>query len=235
MTRVTSPTRIRVSGGRPSLDTHGGSKRLPRAAPSAIRANTGGEGVVAWNSPLAMGPVQRRIEAAASSFRALAELGAPLGVSVLIENHGRTIGKRRTQRWRCSIERTTLGLARCPTSATLPKARTNTRRSKPCCRLPRGVSAKTFDFDADGRESTIDYDRMMDLVARSGYDGYVGIEYEGPSDDEQAGIAMSLALLERYVPRAPLEHKSQVNDRGRASKHGISTSSAALTRRRCAM
>ena len=49
------------------------------------------------------------------------------------------------------------------------------------------MSAKTFDFDEAGWETTIEYPRMMDLVRESGYSGYLGIEYEGTRLPEAEG------------------------------------------------
>ena len=39
------------------------------------------------------------------------------------------------------------------------------------------VSAKSYHFDENGDETSIDYIQMMDIVKRAGYKGYVGIEY----------------------------------------------------------
>ncbi len=61
----------------------------------------------------------------------------------------------------------------------------------------RGVSAKSYDFDGNGNETTIDYERMLQIVVVSGYRGYVGIEYEGKLLSEYEGIIKTKALLER--------------------------------------
>jgi len=61
----------------------------------------------------------------------------------------------------------------------------------------RGVSAKSYDFDGNGNETTIDYERMLRIVVVSGYRGYVGIEYEGKLLSEYEGIIKTKALLER--------------------------------------
>jgi sugar phosphate isomerase/epimerase len=58
-----------------------------------------------------------------------------------------------------------------------------------------GVSAKTFDFDAQGNETTIDYYRMLKIVKEAGYTGHIGIEYEGERLTEEQGIAATRALL----------------------------------------
>ena len=64
-------------------------------------------------------------------------------------------------------------------------------------RWAKAVSAKCYDFDADGNETTIDFPRMMQIVRDAGYDGYVGIEYEGTRLSEREGIAACKRLLER--------------------------------------
>ena len=61
----------------------------------------------------------------------------------------------------------------------------------------KGVSAKTFDFDAQGNDTLIDYARMMKIVKDSGFKGIAGIEYEGETTEEYEGIRKTKALLER--------------------------------------
>lgn len=60
-----------------------------------------------------------------------------------------------------------------------------------------GVSAKSYAFDEEGYETTIDYPRMMQIVVDAGYDGYVGIEYEGDQLSEVEGIKATKKLLDR--------------------------------------
>ena len=61
------------------------------------------------------------------------------------------------------------------------------------------VSAKSYDFDDEGYETSIDYKRMMEIVKRSGYQGYVGIEYEGNRLGEDDGIIATKKLLEKFI------------------------------------
>jgi sugar phosphate isomerase/epimerase len=63
----------------------------------------------------------------------------------------------------------------------------------------KGVSFKCWDFTPDGRESTIDMDRMMKIVADAGYQNWVGIEYEGNRLTEFEGIQGGKRCLERYL------------------------------------
>lgn len=58
-----------------------------------------------------------------------------------------------------------------------------------------GVSAKAYNFDEDGEETKIDFTRMLQLVKDAGYDGYVGIEYEGSNLEPEEGIMRTKELL----------------------------------------
>ena len=57
------------------------------------------------------------------------------------------------------------------------------------------VSAKSNDFDTKGDEKTIDYKRMLEIVNRFGYTGYIGVEYEGSRLSEIDGIKATKDLL----------------------------------------
>ena len=63
----------------------------------------------------------------------------------------------------------------------------------------KGVSAKTNNFDDQGRCVETDYDKMMKIVKDSGFKGIVGIEYEGEKLSEEDGILKTKQLLERYL------------------------------------
>lgn len=59
----------------------------------------------------------------------------------------------------------------------------------------KAVSAKSYDFDSDGNETTIDYQRMLQIVKDAGYTGYIGVEYEGNRLSEEEGIIATRDLL----------------------------------------
>jgi sugar phosphate isomerase/epimerase len=63
----------------------------------------------------------------------------------------------------------------------------------------KGVSAKTFDFDAHGNETSMDYLRLLHIVKNHGYKGYIGIEYEGSGLSEEQGILATRELLMRVA------------------------------------
>lgn len=61
----------------------------------------------------------------------------------------------------------------------------------------KGLSAKSYNFNAKGEETLIDYHKMLGLAKKAGYDGYIGIEYEGEKLSEPEGIRATKALLEK--------------------------------------
>lgn len=61
----------------------------------------------------------------------------------------------------------------------------------------KAVSAKAHDFDEKGNEKHTDFLRMMGIVRSFGYEGYVGIEYEGNEMAPDQGIIATKNLLEK--------------------------------------
>ncbi len=145
------------------------------------------------------GSYTEQIKLAADGLRQLSEYAAPHGIGVIVENHG---GLSSNGAWLAVvIER--VGMVNCGTLPDFGNFRISDgnmfdRYHGVQALMPyaKAVSAKTYDFDNDGNETTIDYRQMMKIVTAAGYNGYVGIEYEGNRLDEYAGIKASKKLLE---------------------------------------
>jgi sugar phosphate isomerase/epimerase len=60
----------------------------------------------------------------------------------------------------------------------------------------KGVSAKSYDFDSSGKETKLDFARILKIVTDAGYHCFVGIEYEGGGLSEPEGIRATKKLLE---------------------------------------
>lgn len=75
----------------------------------------------------------------------------------------------------------------------------------------KGVSAKSYDFDDEGNETTLDYPRFMNIVKNAGYTGYVGVEFEGNNVSEEKGIELTRDLLIRIGK--DLSQNGQFNQR----------------------
>lgn len=59
----------------------------------------------------------------------------------------------------------------------------------------KAVSAKSYAFDKNGDETTIDYLKVMKMVKEVGYTGFVGVEFEGDGVSEDKGIELTRDLL----------------------------------------
>jgi sugar phosphate isomerase/epimerase len=59
----------------------------------------------------------------------------------------------------------------------------------------KAVSAKSYDFDANGNETTIDFMKVIKMVKDVGYTGFIGVEYEGKRLSEDEGIKATRDLL----------------------------------------
>lgn len=136
---------------------------------------------------------------AADGLSRLTEYAETSGLNVLVENRG---GYSSDGAWLASVMRA-VDHPRCGTlpdfgNFDLGDGRTYDPYRGVAELMPwaKAVSAKSYSFDVDGRETTIDYDRMIDIVLDSGYRGYIGIEYEGGDLPEFEGIEATRDLLE---------------------------------------
>lgn len=146
------------------------------------------------------GTYEEQQRLAADGLRKLTELGAQRDLNVIVENHG---GLSSNGEWLSGVMR----LVDHPNCGTLPDfGNFNISRDERYDRykgiaemmpFAKAVSAKSHDFDEDGNETGTDFRRMMRIVVDAGYDGYVGVEYEGTRLPEAAGIVATRDLLLR--------------------------------------
>lgn len=62
----------------------------------------------------------------------------------------------------------------------------------------KAVSAKSYDFNNKGEETTIDFKRIMNIIKEFKYEGFLGIEYEGNILSEIEGIELTKKLIQKY-------------------------------------
>ena len=62
----------------------------------------------------------------------------------------------------------------------------------------KAVSAKSYDFDEFGNETTIDFKKMMYIIKEFNYRGFLGIEYEGNLLSELKGIELTKNLIQKH-------------------------------------
>jgi sugar phosphate isomerase/epimerase len=85
----------------------------------------------------------------------------------------------------------------CPDIGNLPQAR-RYQAWQELVPYAAHAHAKSFHFDDQGEETTLDYSRMMSILRASGFHGYLSVEFEGDGD-EAIGVQKSLALIRRYI------------------------------------
>lgn len=142
------------------------------------------------------------------SLKALSDYGAPKNINIIVENHG---GLSSNGELLARVMKE-VGMDNC---GTLPdfgnfclKREGGARWGAPCVDeydmykglselmpFAKGVSAKSYAFDENGDETKIDYYRMMQIVKDSGFQGYVGIEFEGDVEDPIHGILATKDLV----------------------------------------
>ncbi|SKB53172.1 Tat (twin-arginine translocation) pathway signal sequence [Sphingobacterium nematocida] len=130
------------------------------------------------------------------SLSTLADYGKKAKINVVVENHG---GVSSLGDWLSDVLKT-VGKKNCGALPDFGNFYEYDRYQGVIDLMPyaKGVSAKSHDFDDNGNEKGIDYAKMMDIVKKAGYKGYVGIEYEGSRLNEIDGIIATKALLERF-------------------------------------
>ena len=68
-----------------------------------------------------------------------------------------------------------------------------------CARYARATHLKTYAFDAEGDETTVDIPRVMRILQEAGYQGSWGIESVPRQGDEYEAAKKSIALVRRVL------------------------------------
>lgn len=146
------------------------------------------------------GSYDEQVKLAADGLRSLSEFAAQHGLNVIVENHG---GLSSNGAWLAKVIQK-VDLDNCGTlpdfgNFNLGGGKTYDRYQGVTELMPfaKAVSAKSHKFDDEGNETGTDYLKMMKIVLDAGYNGYVGIEWEGGGISEFEGVRKTKALLER--------------------------------------
>jgi sugar phosphate isomerase/epimerase len=140
------------------------------------------------------GSPREQAKLVSDGLRRVAEFAAPIGLNVIVENHG---GLSSNGEWLAGVMKL-VSLKNCGTLPDFGNFSDYDRYKGVEELMPfaKGVSAKSKDFDSEGNVIETDYRRMMKLVLAAGYHGYVGVEYEGNVLSEPLGILATKKLLE---------------------------------------
>ncbi len=151
------------------------------------------------------GSYEEQQKLAADGLRRLSEFAEPMGISVIVENHG---GYSSNGQWLAGV----MTKVDHPNCGTLPDfgnfcmdwSRADEpdawydryKGTKELMPFAKAVSAKSHEFDEDGNETKTDYRKMLKIVLDAGYSGWIGVEYEGSKHSPREGAKLTKALLE---------------------------------------
>jgi sugar phosphate isomerase/epimerase len=165
-------------------------------------------------------------KAAEDSLAKLIEYGSKSKIDVIVENH---VGISCNGAWLAGVMKslnnkhsgTLADFGNFCINRTKPEAQTMAAYMKTKCLeeydrykgitelMPyaKGVHAKTHTFDADGNDTETDFNKMFSIIKKSGFNGWVSIEYEGglfkmyaPESkylDDDAGVLATKKLVEK--------------------------------------
>lgn len=161
----------------------------------AIRVNASGYGSASYRD--AMGYFT-------DGLAKLVAYGEANGISIIVENHG---GYSSNGRWLAEVIKQ-VNNSYCGTLPDFGNFMTSVEDgifydpyigTAELMPYAKGVSAKSMGFDHHGQDTTIDFKRMMNIVAAFNFEGYVGIEWGGglgmPMDAEAAVKATKQLIL----------------------------------------
>jgi sugar phosphate isomerase/epimerase len=172
------------------------------------------------------GTPEDEMKAAVDGYGRLLDYGKQAGIQVIVENH---LGRSCNAKWLVGV----MKQVNHPMAGVLPDfGNFCAKRTPPATNdisgwlaskcleqydmyqgveelMPyaKGVSAKTHKFRPDGEEHEMDFTRLFAIIKKSGFRGYVGIEYEGgllrdmgkdesyPSNSD--GVRATKTLLEK--------------------------------------
>jgi L-ribulose-5-phosphate 3-epimerase len=170
----------------------------------SIRVNAGSDPKLSWDE---------QAKLAADGLHRLCVEGDKRGLWIVVENHG---GLSSHGQWLTQVMKQTnhkrVGIL--PDFGNFYTNRERFELYNPYQGLrdfmpwvKQAMSAKSYDWDTGagrfytedrrpGREMTLDFERLIRIVVDGGYNGYIGIEYEGHKHDEIEGIKRTKKALE---------------------------------------
>ncbi len=147
-------------------------------------------------------------KAAVDGLSRLGEYGAKEGINIIVENHG---GFSSDGQWLSGVMKQ-VGKKNVGTlpdfgNFCLKRGENYTcleqydryKGTEELMPYAKGASAKTYDFDEEGNCIETDYYKILNILKKAGFNGYIGIEYEGSKLSEEEGIKKTKALLEKVA------------------------------------
>ncbi|MDG3085325.1 sugar phosphate isomerase/epimerase [Vibrio hannami] len=141
----------------------------------------------------------------AKSMRILAERSEPLGIQIVVENHGHpssnaawlamlieVVGKKNVGVYLDFDNFFMGGWHHEP-----KRFYDRTQGLEDLAPYTLGVSAKSYEFSTAGEETTVDYPECVKILSEHGFEGVIAAEYEGDAHSEMDGTKKTLELLRK--------------------------------------
>lgn len=156
------------------------------------------------------GPPGDKKSASIDSLSRLGEYSKPMNINIVVENHGCDSSNAQ---WLVEVmkgvDKANVGLLPdfgnfClshPWGSTQEGCENAYDRYKGIEEMlpyAKGVSAKSYDFDKTGEQPLINYSKLLGIVKASGFEGYIGVEFEGITQSEDSGIRNTIGLIKKY-------------------------------------
>ena len=148
------------------------------------------------------GSYDEQIKLAVDGLQRLTEFSSKMDINILVENHG---GLSSDGLWLSSVMKE-VNHEMCGTLPDFGNFKIDKNREydrykgiQELMPFAKAVSAKSHAFDDNGDEIFSDYNKILKIVNASGYNGYIGIEYEGSDLDEIDGIQATKNLLNKVL------------------------------------
>jgi len=135
------------------------------------------------------------LEVIVAGYKDLIPRAGEKGIEVVIENHW---GASRIPENVVRILEAVPGLGLLFDTGNWPEEMRETGWTR-CARYARATHLKTFAFDAEGNETTVDIPRAIRILQEAGYQGSWGIESVPRQGDEYEAAKKSVALVRRVL------------------------------------
>jgi len=155
------------------------------------------------------------MKAAVEGLGKLGEYGQKAGINIIVENHG---GYSSDGQWLAAVMKEVgkknVGIL--PDFGNFCLKREGNKcveeydrykGTKEMMPYAKGVSAKTYDFDAAGNCIETDYAKIFKIVKDANFSGYIGIEYEGDKLSEEEGIKQTKLLIQKQAKKSGIALK----------------------------
>lgn len=182
---------------------------------NSIRVNAHGDGT----------PEEMK-NACADGIGRLAAWSQKQGIDIIIENHG---GISSNGKWLAELlkELQEFGVGSYPDFGNWCTLRENGQLWGGACTerydrykglkelvpYAKSLSVKSFAFDDEGNETSMDYAKIFEIVQASGYNGYLGIEFAGHDIPSLEGINKTRELVEKVWKKNKVYHGASESEK----------------------